>query len=635
MAAFPGLFLLFMGFYAFAFGVTRLLLRRSRWEQYSLEAPWLTGPALIVLMLSAVGYRDPITVQTWQSWLVLAVGWTVSGAVVCWQWGELRELLRAHWLRMLTIGVPSLVSCAMMVSYFPGNTWEDVYVPHQVEYFQYAYLAASATGQHQGVPGEPANLFCANHRKIRIGQDLIIAVVAEVAGRHPIQVVVPIAVLFRLQETMVLGLLLCAMVQTRKQLPAVFALLLVEAVMAFELLSFASSFFSANCIMPLAALYFVWLARSQSFGIREGIIVILMNVFFLITYAEFYPIVKAFELVAVLVALWRGPREHWLPLILCNAALVLTHPLLIVSKCQILTDQLGHSANVGWNVMGHPLNHPWQWLGTLLGVRYGYLGGDPLRAWGVLGPAFCLVLLALLGVGLVLLARRYRVGIFLLTWVAVVAAVHAWCVSVDNFYSGFKILSFSYFILVLAAAATLLAALPHWRFMAGTFVVVWLAVAGRCTRHMVHAFRACGYPINYAELRETVLRYSDGRPVTALTVYRDPFCLLNLISGETGLPLVAVKPEQHRVVTSQLLGKGRDGTRPAPDGTLFQGLVLIDPLVQATGKVNQPGTVTHFECHRALTKIGVLQLCEGRVFVPVAPSEPSATSVQLSELKME
>jgi hypothetical protein len=411
MAGVPGILLLFVAFYGFAFGVTRLLLRGSRWDQYSLEAPWLTGPALLVLMLSAGGYCEPIHLFAWQAWLVLALGWTISAVVVAWQWRELLLLLRARWLCDLTIGVPALVGCAVMVGHFPGNQWDDVCVPFVSEYVHYAELAASMTGQHQGPPGAPATTFCKIHRTVRMGQDLIIAAVAELAGRHPIQVVVPLAVLFRLQQTIVLGLVLCGMTRGKKQLLVVFVVLLLEALLAFEVLSFGSSFFSANCTMPLYALYLIWLACQQEFGLREGVILVLMNLFFLVTYPELLPFAKAFELLAMGIALLRGQGRRWVPLVLCNVALVLTHPLLLRAKLHFVSIHLTTTGQAGWNVMGHPIDDPLQFLGTLLGLRYGSLPGDPLSAQDPLGPALCLLVLAQIGVGLVMLARKYRVGL--------------------------------------------------------------------------------------------------------------------------------------------------------------------------------------------------------------------------------
>jgi hypothetical protein len=627
MAGVPGILLLLVAFYGFAFGVTRLLLRGSCWEPYSLEAPWLTGPALLVLMLSAGGYLEPIHLFAWQAWLVLALGWTISAVVVAWQWRELLLLLRARWLCGLTIGVPALVGGAVLVGFFPGNQWDDVCVPFVWEYVQYAELSASMTGQHQGQPDMPATTFCARHRQIRIGQDLIIATVAEVTGRHPIQVIVPLAVLFRLQQTIVLGLVLCGMIRGKKQLLAVFVVLLLEALVGFEVLSFGSSFFSANCTMPLYALYLIWLACQEEFGLREGVILVLMNLFFLVTYPELLPIAKAFELLAMGIALWRGQGRRWVPLMLCNVALILTHPLLILAKCQFAGHELAHSEQTGWDVMGHPIIAPFQFLGTLLGLRYGYLPGDPLYSRGPLGPVLSLVVLAQMGLGLVMLARKYRVGLPLLAWSALLVAIHVRCVMLDNYYSAFKILALSYFLLLLGAAAVLLAARPRWRVVGGVVVVVWLTAAAHCTKKMTLTFNSASYTVSYAQLRDTVLRCSGGRPLTALTLHREPFGLLNLISGETGQPLVAVKPEQERVVREHALGQVRDGTLGDPDGTLFQGLVLVDAGVLRTGQVDQKGTRIYFECTKVLAHIGSLHLCEGRVFVPA--SSPLRTSYSI------
>jgi hypothetical protein len=79
------------------------------------------------------------------------------------------------------------------------------------------------------------------------------------------------------------------------------------------------------------------------------------------------------------------------------------------------------------------------------------------------------------------------------------------------------------------------------------------------------------------------------------------------------------------VVREHALGQARDGTRGAPDGTLFQGLILVDAGVLRTGQLDQNGTRIYFECTKVLAHVGVLHLCEGRVFVPA--SSPLRTSL--------
>src|SRR3954469_12430431 len=101
MVAALGVGLLVLAFYGFAFGATRLLLRGSAWESYSLEAPCLTGPALVVLALSALGYRVPGEVLAWQAWALLAVGAALSVAVAVWDRRALGVLLRERWPRLL------------------------------------------------------------------------------------------------------------------------------------------------------------------------------------------------------------------------------------------------------------------------------------------------------------------------------------------------------------------------------------------------------------------------------------------------------------------------------------------------------------------------------------------------------
>jgi hypothetical protein len=130
-------------------------------------------------------------------------------------------------------------------------------------------------------------------------------------------------------------------------------MLLIEALTMFETMSFATSFLSSNCTMPLYAIYLVWLVCQQEFRMREGAMVVLMNLFFLSTYPEFLVIAKGFEVLAIGVALWRGNRPHWLPLLAANAVIAVMHPLLLLAKFQALTNQLATTA--GWNVIGDPV----------------------------------------------------------------------------------------------------------------------------------------------------------------------------------------------------------------------------------------------------------------------------------------
>jgi hypothetical protein len=170
-------------------------------------------------------------------------------------------------------------------------------------------------------------------------------------------------------------------------------------------------------------------------------------------------------------------------------------------------------------------------------------------------------------------------------------------------------------------------AAPRWRNLGGIVLLVWLALAGHSTKKMVRAYHLSQYAISYTQLRDTVVRHCSGRPVAALTRHREPFSVLNLISGETGVEVVAVQAEQQRIVQSHTLGKSSDGTQGATDGTLFQGLVLVDQWVLATGQDVHAGTLLKFDCDKVVTTLGALTLCEGRIYVHAPSLDQRAAAV--------
>jgi hypothetical protein len=619
MAGALGFLTMLLAFYGFAFGATRLLLRRSLWEQYSLEAPWLTGPALVVLVLSLGAYCQPNAVHAWQAWLLLVAGWALSAAVAVWDRRELTQLLRAHWPRCLAIALPALLGSAVMLWFFGGSPWEEIFIPWVGEYLNYAELAATLTGHYQGEPGALPR-FVAEHRPIRFGQDLVVATLAQVAHLHPVQVMVPLAMLFRFQQTIVLGLLLCGgFVRRRRQLLTVGLVLLLEAVLLFETRSFATGFLSSNCTMPLYALYLVWLACQQQFRLREGVALLLMNLFFLLTYPEFLLLAKGFELLAITIAWWRRNRQHWHSLVLCNLAVVLLHPLLVYAKGGVLMHVLRCEGEVGWNVIGDPAHQTFQFLANVIGWHYGDLTEDPLQAVPLAGVV-AIVVLAQLVVGLVLLARKYRAGLMLLAWGGMVAAIHLKCAANDNYYSAFKILAHTYFVVVLGVAIVLFTV--PWRLAGGLVLLLWLALAGYSTSCIVPAVHQRGFFVNFPQLRALVMGSAKGHAVAALTHQNSPWCVLNLISGETGVPVAAVTPLQQWVLRGRGLGPLQECLRCEANGTLFRGLVLVDDDVRQTGQFNADGRALKFECTRIVAGISNLTLCQGRISLATAHEFP-------------
>src|SRR5262249_51825069 len=163
------------------------------------------------------------------------------------------------------------------------------------------------TGHHQSPPGQLNGPYTFS-RVWRDGQDLVLAAVAQLTRLHPVRAVLPLAVLFRFQHSAVLGLLVCGLGGGRRKYGLGLAGLLLDAVLLVEALTFCLSYFSMNCTAPLYTAYLVLLATRKEFGRRETCALVLMNLFFLMTYPEWLFVVKGLEAVAVAAALLAGRR---------------------------------------------------------------------------------------------------------------------------------------------------------------------------------------------------------------------------------------------------------------------------------------------------------------------------------------
>ena len=283
MVAALGIFGMIFVFYAFAFGVTRLLLRGSAWEEYSWEAPLLSGPALIVVALTLFGYRLPVQVAPWQAWSLLGGGTVISAVVLLWDRRQMIALLRTHWPRLATVQSAACLAVLVLLIYFPGNEWDQFFVFENGEYLRYAEMAALLTGQHLGPPGQA--WYCwADLREWRDGQDLVVAVVAGLTRLHPARTMLPLAVLFRFQHSAALGLLVCGLAGNARKYWLALLVLVLDAALIVETMAFGLAFFSSNCAAGLYVVYLVLLATQPRFGAREIAILVIFNLFFLMTY---------------------------------------------------------------------------------------------------------------------------------------------------------------------------------------------------------------------------------------------------------------------------------------------------------------------------------------------------------------
>jgi hypothetical protein len=614
--------------YAFAFGATRLLLRKTFLESYSLEAPLLAGPALAILGISLLGYSEPFLLPAWHSWLVFSVGCGLSAVVAVWEWRALLELLGAHWQRLVLVCLPACLGAGLMLWFFPGNEWDDVFVPWVNEYVNYAELGAVLTGHHQGQPGTAVTRFCHDHHQIRWGQDLLVAATAQIAGVHPMQSIVPLAVLCRFQYAVALGLILCALSPTRRDWKLVLAILLLDAVLLLELLFQASSFFSSNCTAPLFMVYLVWLARLREFRAREAVVLLLLNLFFLLTYPEFLLVTKGLEALALAVAWQRHLRACWMPLLACNLALVAMHPLLIHGRLALMFSHLTTPA--GWNVVGDPVLEPWQFLGNLLGFRYGHLTADPLGGLAVLVWPLLGALTVIAAVGCWALARRYQVGWALATVAVLLLGVHlAAYLRNGNYYTGFKVLTHVYFVgVVILAGGLLLWRNRQWQWLGLAVFAGWLAGAGGSTYRLVGHIHHKGYPVSYTELRDALTSHANRKPIAVLCSNREPLMLANLVAGESDVRVAFLTQYQSDMIAVRGLADAEDHSGVARDGTLHDGVVLADAGVLESGSWSTGPDILELHCRRVLCRVGRLAVCEARICMPNSLTLPPWTWVE-------
>jgi hypothetical protein len=614
-------------FYGFAFGFTRLLLRGSAWEQYSLEAPLLTGPALVVLALTLLGYRLPSEVPPWQAWALLLAGGLASALVLLRDRRELLALLRANRARLATVLLAACCAAAALLVYFSGSAWDEFPTYGTGEYLNYAQQAAALTGHHLGPQGRVSDGF-AFVRVWRDGQDLVLAAVAQLTRLHPARAVLPVAVLFRFQHSAALGLLVCGLAGGPRKYGLVLVVLLLEAALLFEVMAFRLSFFSSNCIMPLCAIYFVLLATQPQFGAREVGILVLLNLFFLMTYPEWLFVVKGLEAVAVLAAVVGRRRRYWLPLLACNLLLVAAHPLLVWKKLEVIW--MLATTNDGFSVLGSPRT-PLHYLGNLFGLGTGGASPGELsrkHPWlqGVVLAAAAAV--TVLGVATLLRQRRFTLPV--LTWLALLAAGHLFPVlkhAGGNWYVSYKILAQTYFVIILAAAALLVVPASRWRYAGLLLVTVWLAGAGYAWYRFVPAIGRWGEVLVYAALRDGVRAAPGPAAVASACRTREPLWMLGLISGETGATVVVLTDAQQQQMLGSIVGTVRPAGPPA--GALrYEGLVVVDGKQPRSGPVWLEDRVAlDFECQDVVAGAGTVTLCRGRLSLPWGVTLPAGRGV--------
>jgi hypothetical protein len=236
----------------------------------------------------------------------------------------------------------------------------------------------------------------------------------------------------------------------------------------------------------------------------------------------------------------------------------------------------------------------------------------------VLGSA-----VALIAVGLLRLARIYRVTWLLLAWTALLVATHVGSnIKYGNYYAGVKFLSHTYFLLVLAAAATLLTTSVRWQRIGLAGLVMWLLAAGFSSERLLRHIRHNGYSISFAQTGESIQTIAGEQNVAVLSEARHPLHLVNLVAGQRGLKVAAIAPDQRDAINLIKLCQVMDCTQVAADGVIFDGVIVTDRTVFQDGQCFLGQSLLLLSPRRVLGQAGQLVFCEGRIELATAASFP-------------
>jgi hypothetical protein len=568
--------LMVLAFFAFSLGAARWLLKGTALAAYTFEAAFLLGPMLIVAAITAAGYRDPTSISPAGAWLVLLLGLLLT-AVVCFR--DRRELSAILWenrQRLAIILAGGAWAAAVLFFYFPGNIWGNYYYLGNGEYISYAHLAAVQTGHWTPTIQEPVSRFALDHHLIRYGQDLVAAATALVANRHPINVVFPLSIFYRFQYAIALGLVLHGIADGRRRPWLVAAFLWLDGYLLVETFSFTTSFMSSNSTIAIHVVYLALLAGEANLcSWRTIVLGVLANLFLLLTYPEFLLIVKAFELVLVLLWVMGRQRERWLPVLGVNVLTFLLHPTLVAQRAVAAYRQV--SSNSGWNIFGDPRRSPLVYLSNHLSLGYAHVPSSPFAGRPWLVVALAVVVLGGALAGCAVLVRRHRLAPAVAAWVGMALLLHALPFVHDgkHFYGAVKFLTQTTFVPLAAWIALCAVNIRVVRGLACAGAFAWGAFAAVATVATFIQVPRYVQVYDYRAIRSQVaIHQGEGQPIACLVPLRALF-LWHFAANELRANLVPLSLEQYRQ-----LHFGQGSEQPilwgASGPQVFEGLFVID-----------------------------------------------------------
>src|SRR5262249_34927006 len=156
------------------------------------------------------------------------------------------------------------------------------------------------------------------------------------------------------------------------------------------------------------------------------------------------------------------------------------------------------------------------------------------------------------GIGAALLAWRRRLALPVLLWLALLSAGHLFPALKYStmWYVPYKVLSHTYFVLILAAAAVPLVPASRWRYGGLLPVALGLAGAAYASYRLIPVIHRQGQVLVYAALRDRAREAPGAATVASVCWAREPLWMLALVSGETGVTVVALSPTQERLLAA-------------------------------------------------------------------------------------
>jgi hypothetical protein len=594
-------------FFTVSFGLTRLLLRHSAFEDYTFEAALFATPMLTALVFSLGGYYHPESLSALSAWTFVLAGAALSIGVAIRDRRSIRVLLHEHGRRLLFILAGAAWAAVALMLFFPCNEWTEFYYLANHEYLNYVKLAGVLTGQFQPMPDLPDSLLEA-HPSLRYGQDLITATVSQIAGRHPINMVLPLSIFFRFQYAIALGILLFRLVGPRSWVVPL--LLFLDGVLLPVTWSFTSAFMSSNCTLPIFLIYF-GILHTERLGWREVTLLVLCNVYFLITYPEFFPVAKVLEIALLGVWLVRRQSQRWRPVVLANLLVCSMHPLLVLRKIDLAFRLTNLAA--GGNFFGDPRRSPLTYLANLLGLRYAWSTLEPFARYRWAGVMIIALVLSGICAGLYLLAARHRLAVAVISWTLLVAAFHVKPFILDEaiFYCALKFVAQTTIVPLLALLALCQVKMRVLRWGACFVAAVWASAATFST-FRIYSQLPPADGLHYSWYLDALARHKQNGPPLAVLGPPPILWMSFLAAREVRLPFQLLSREQY----AQLFFIDENTINEqqyAPRGrTLFEGLVIADPIDQPTARWGR----FEFEPDEVLETIGRQRLYRGRIRYP-------------------